>query len=478
MVRYPLPTLTSLALAAAFSLAQSPVASQQVGLTPNDGGGKDEPPALPAFPGAEGFGAKATGGRGGEVYEVTNLNDAGSGSFRDAVSKGNRTVVFRVSGTIHLKKKLVITQPNITIAGQTAPGDGICLRDHPFAVQSKNVIVRYLRSRLGDETEQEQDSMGVLHGANNVIFDHCSATWSIDECLSLSGNETDITLQWCLIAEPLNDSVHEKGKHGYGSLARANGRVTLHHNLWAHCESRSPRLGDNYGKAPFPTFDVRNNVIYDYGHTCSGLTQGILKVNYVGNYICPGPSSRAKTPIHVGGPSDMHFFIQDNIVEGNAKFTRDNSLFFDPVEIMGQRQVWTVKDPFPVPVVRTQPAIEAYEKVLAVVGASLPVRDSVDARIIDQVRKKTGKIINSQKEVGGWPMLKSVPAPLDSDHDGMPDAWEVKYGLNPKDAADASKSKQKDGYTNLEHYLNNTDPTKDVDYRDPRNNVHSLHEPR
>jgi pectate lyase len=211
---------------------------------------QDETAWLPAFPGAEGFGAKATGGRGGAVYEVTNLNDSGPGSLRDAVSKGNRTVVFRVSGTIALKKRLVVTQPNLTIAGQTAPGDGICLRNFPFAVASRNVIVRYLRSRLGDLSRQEDDAMGVLHGASNVIFDHCSASWSIDEALSLSGNETDVTIQWCLIAEPLNNSLHSKGPHGYGSLARSNGRVTLHHNLWAHCDARNPRLDDNYGRPP------------------------------------------------------------------------------------------------------------------------------------------------------------------------------------------------------------------------------------
>jgi len=439
--------------------------------------GADETAWLPAFPGAEGFGARASGGRGGEVYEVTNLDDSGPGSLRDAVSKRNRTVVFRVSGTIELKKRLVVAQPNITIAGQTAPGDGICLRNYPFAVSSRNVIVRYLRSRLGDVTRQEDDSMGVLHGASNVIFDHCSATWSIDEALSLSGNETDVTIQWCLIAEPLHNSFHAKGPHGYGSLMRSNGRVTLHHNLWAHCASRSPRLGDNYGKAPYPTFDVRNNVIYDFGHTCSGLTQGILEVNYVGNYIRPGPSSKARFPIHVGAPSDMRFYIKDNVFEGNVKLTADNSMFFDPIDVKGKRQVQTVTGPFAAPAVRTQTAKQAFDSVLAVVGASLPVRDSVDRRIIEQVRKGTGKIIDSQKNVGGWPELKSTPAPLDTDHDGIPDAWETKHGLNPRDPADAGLAHDKNGYTNLEHYLNRTDPNRRIDYRDPKNNVHSLHEP-
>jgi pectate lyase len=434
-----------------------------------------EPRFLPAFPGAEGFGAKATGGRGGEVYEVTNLNDSGPGSLRDAVSKGNRTVVFRVSGTIELKKKLTLTQPNITIAGQTAPGDGICLKDFTFGIATQNVIVRYLRCRLGDLSGQEEDSISILNGAKNVIVDHCSATWSVDECLSTSGNDTDITVQWCLIAEPLNNSIHQKGAHGYGSLARANGRVSWHHNLWAHCDSRSPRLGDNYGKAPYPVFDVRNNVVYDYGRICSGLTQGIFKANYVGNFIRPGPSSIAKFPIHLGDPSDLVFFIKDNIFEGNEKLTEDNALFFDLVEIKGKRQVRTVAEPFDVFPVATQSAKDAYEAVLATVGASLPARDAVDARIIRQVREQTGTIIDSQKQVGGWPVLKSLPPPLDSDHDGMPDEWELKHGLNPRDASDARQDKDGDGYTNLEEYLNGTDPNRYIDYRDAKNNVNTLH---
>ena len=175
-----------------------------------------EPPAIPAFPGAEGFGWHAIGGRGGTVYEVTNLNDSGPGSLRDAISQPHRTIVFRVSGTIDLQSQLVIREPFITIAGQTAPGDGICLRNYSCELQSHDLVVRYLRSRLGDEARQEDDSISILHGCRDVIVDHCSATWSVDECLSTSGNDDRITVQWCLIAEPLNHSVHKKGNHGYG----------------------------------------------------------------------------------------------------------------------------------------------------------------------------------------------------------------------------------------------------------------------
>jgi pectate lyase len=422
---------------------------------------KEPAPIIPAFPGAEGFGATTPGGRGGKVIAVTNLSDDGPGSFRAACeAEGPRIVVFRVSGLITLTRKLIIKNPYITIAGQTAPGDGICLRNFTFVIATHDVVVRYLRSRLGDLTAQEDDSITLSAGAKNVVIDHCSATWSIDEDLSLAGDVSNVTVQWCLIAEGLNHSKHAKGEHGYGSLSRANGPVTWHHNLWAHNVSRNPRLGDNYGRPPYPTFDVRNNVIYDYGEIASGLTQGVLKVNYVANYIRPGPSSKVTTPIHVGGPSDLSFYVQDNIFEGNSKLTADNSLFFDPVVIDGKRQVQTVDKPFDAPGVRTTSARVALEAVLATVGASLPRRDSVDARIVSEVREHRGSIIDSQQQVGGWPDLKSTPPPRDSDVDGMPDDWERRYGLNPSDPADANLDKDHDGYTNVEEYLNGTDPTK------------------
>jgi pectate lyase len=417
--------------------------------------------AIPAFPGAEGFGSTTLGGRGGKVIFVTNLNDSGPGSLRDACeTEGPRTVVFRVSGLITLAKDIVVKNPYLTIAGQSAPGDGICLRNYTFVIATHDVIVRYLRSRLGDLSGQQADSITLAAGAQNVIVDHCSASWSIDEGLSLAGKVSDVTIQWCLIAEALNHSKHAKGPHGYGSLSRANGPVSWHHNLWAHNNARNPRLGDDYGRPPYPTFDVRNNVVYDYGEIASGLTQGVLKVNYVGNYIRPGPSSKATTPIHVGAPSDLSFFICDNVFEGNSVLTADNSLFFDPVTIDGKRQVQTVAQAFVVQTVKTTSAQIAYESVLSNVGAWLPRRDSVDARIIAEVRSRGGSIIDSQQQVGGWPELKSAVAPADSDADGMPDSWERQHGLNPHNPADGSTDKDKDGYTNLEEYLNNTNPER------------------
>ncbi len=418
------------------------------------------PKEVPAFPGAEGFGAATPGGRGGRIIPVINLNNEGPGSLRAACeAEGPRIVIFRVSGTITLTKKLIVKNPFLTIAGQTAPGDGICLRNFTFVIATHDVVVRYVRSRLGDLTAQEDDSITLAAGAHNVILDHCSATWSIDEALSLAGDVSNVTVQWCLIAEGLNHSKHAKGSHGYGSLSRANGPVTWHHNLWAHNNSRNPRLGDNYGRPPYPTFDVRNNVIYDYGEIASGLTQGVLKVNYIGNYIRPGPSSKVTTPIHVGGPSDLSFYIKDNVFEGNAGLTRDNSKFFDPVVIDGKRQVQTVADAFEAPLVKSVSATEAFESVLRAVGASLPRRDSVDARIVNEVRRREGSIIDSQSQVGGWPELKSTSPLPDTDGDGMPDAWERRHGLNPRDPVDGSADKDRDGYTNVEEYLNATNPS-------------------
>jgi hypothetical protein len=416
---------------------------------------------LPSFPRAEGFGATTPGGRGGKVIFVTSLDDSGPGSLRAACeADGPRTVLFRVAGTIALRAPIIVKNPFLTVAGQSAPGDGVCLRDDYFGIQTHDVIVRYLRSRLGDVTAQEQDCIDLLNGAHDCILDHCSATWSIDECLSTSGVDQNCTIQWCLIGESLNNSKHSKGKHGYGSLARANGPMSWHHNLWIHNDARNPRLGDAYDWPPFPTFDVRNNVIYDFGGTASGLTQGHWVANYVGNYIRPGPSSTAQFPIHIGNkPVDSRiiFYLNGNVFEGNDALTADNKKFIDAYEMEGKPQVRTVNTPFVTAPVKTVSAKEAYDLVLASVGASLPMRDPVDTRLIEHVRTHGGHIIDSQKEVGGWPVLQSGPLPVDTDNDGIPDAWEIAHGLDPKNPADAN-ARAKSGYTNLEEYLNGIGP--------------------
>jgi pectate lyase len=260
---------------------------------------------VPAFPGAEGFGAQSLGGRGGKVLFVTNLDDGGPGSLRAAVeADGPRTVVFRVSGTIALKSALVVRNSHVTIAGQTAPGDGICLKDCGLVVAADHVIVRYLRCRPGDNAGGEPDAMSISSG-HNIIVDHCSASWSVDETLSASssGGLGNVTVQWCIISESLNESTHHKGAHGYGALIRGghgNG-YTYHHNLFAHHKARLPRPGNYNDRDEDPKgfiFDFRNNVIYNWGGSFAGYNadgsngvSSITKMNFVGNYYKRGANS-------------------------------------------------------------------------------------------------------------------------------------------------------------------------------------------
>jgi pectate lyase len=407
---------------------------------------------LPAFPGAEGFGAFTPGGRGGKVYVVTSLADSGAGTFREACSaKGPRTVVFNVSGIIELKTPLVISNPYITIAGQTAPGDGICLKRRELKISTHDVIVRYIRSRPGDIEGAEMDAISVVNGGHDVILDHCSANWSIDEGLSPSGDIYNITVQWCLIGQALLHSVHKKGAHGFGSLVRGTGGITLHHNLWIDNVARNPRLGDNYNKPPWPTIDVRNNVMYNWGDMASGMTGGNISVNYVGNYLKPGPSSSNRRPIVLTKTSKVQFYLKDNIVEGRPHHTASpDSMFEDG----GDRALYQiVEQAFKVPPVKMSSAEQALKDVLATVGASRPVRDSVDARLIREVETNTGKMIDSQNDVGGWPVYRSVKPYKDTDKDGIPDSWEIENKMNHKNPADAME-KVSEGYTRLEIYMN------------------------
>lgn len=403
-----------------------------------------------AFPGAEGFGMHASGGRGGDVYAVTTLDDSGPGSLRDAVSVANRIIIFRVSGNIEMKSSLSIAQPNITVAGQSAPGGGVCVKDYGIAINADNVIVRYLRCRPGDVSETEVDSLSVS-GGTNVILDHCSASWSVDETLSVTGNTTgDVTVQWCLITESLHDSCHVKGPHGMGSLLRPHGaQLSFHHNLYAHHNSRNPRPG-TYEKATL-VLDFRNNVIYDWGATAgySGGEGEFVNMNYVGNSLRSGPSTRESSRgiAFASGSADTHIYLLDNVINGD-----------DTGWGMVTGAVTKADAPFPVAPVKTEAADVAFAKVLQEAGASLPKRDAVDMRIIEDVRNGTGGIINSQDEVGGWPALHGGEAPADSDGDGMPDAWERYQGLDPEDAADGRVDRDGDGYTNIEEYLNGSTP--------------------
>ncbi len=405
---------------------------------------------LPAFPGAEGFGARATGGRGGRVIAVTNLEDSGPGSLRAALAeKGPRTVVFRVSGTIELKSNLSLKHGDLTVAGQTAPGDGICLKNYALGFDgASNVIVRYLRIRPGDAAGRELDAMGGRSG-ENIIVDHCSASWSIDECVSFYGAIRNLTVQWCVVAESLYQSAHAKGRHGFGGIWGGDG-ASWHHNLVVHHSSRNPRL---VGKSPVPQLvDIRNNVIYNWGYNSTYGGDGDVRVNLVNNVYRPGPATRANVRSRLANPSAgtvaRNWWIDGNLAVGAPEVTADNWRGVHPA---AGATAETLRAPatFPVAPVITQPAAEVLALVLREAGAVLPRRDALDARLVEETRTGTARfgetydgggrgIIDSPRSVGGWPELRSAEAPADADGDG---------------------------YTNLEEFLNGTDPTVFVAYR-------------
>jgi pectate lyase len=421
--------------------------------------------ALPAFPGAEGFGCETVGGRGGKVYAVTSLEDYGKkqtpivGTLRYAVEQtGPRIVVFRVAGYIELKHPLVITNPNITIAGQTAPGDGVCVRDRQVVIRDTNdVVIRYLRVRPGDTmmgTEKSCDAFSI-DNSRNIVLDHCSATWSSDETISSTNQSKNVTIQWCLIAECLHKPNGRQTGHSKGSILSSGGPgISAHHNFYAHIVARMPKIGTNHWGEPGTVCDFRNNVLYDWGGGRAGYdaVEQPVAFNYVGNYLKPGTASSAGSVAFevVGEKTDL--YCSGNIFEGSEKMTADNKLMFDLAKV-GGRDAFLGK-PVDAPAVRTMEAGKARDAVLTSVGAIVPVRDAIDARIVDSFRKGTGKVIDSQNQVGGYAPLKSAPAPKDSDGDGMPDDWEKTHGLAAFDPSDAAKDRDHDGYTNIEEYLN------------------------
>jgi pectate lyase len=433
-----------------------------------------------AFPEAEGYGKYSKGGRGGAVYEVTNLNDRGEGSLRAAVEAiGPRTVVFRVSGNIELESPIRIKNPYITIAGQTAPGEGICLKNHMLGIDADHVIIRYIRVRLGDLSGKDYDAVGSRY-ASHIILDHISASWSVDECMSVYHCDS-ITVQWCIISESMSKSNHIKGSHGFGGIWGSN-YGSYHHNLLAHHSSRNPRMASGSGFT-----DYRNNVIYNWGYQNlyggekqqQGNDQFNFSVfNIVANYYKPGPATQpGEVSYRIANPSFRDendvgkWYIAENVVEGNSEVSDDNWNGGVQTKISSARI--KLEKPWPSMPIRQQKAVEAYQIVLDHAGAILPERDVIDSRIIREVSggyatfegasykqehqvadpRLICGIIDTQEDVGGWPELKSAPAPEDSDHDGMPDAWEQKNGLDPANPDDRNRIAE-NGYTMLEVYLN------------------------
>jgi hypothetical protein len=411
---------------------------------------------VPAFPGAMGGGMYATGGRGGKVIKVTNLNDAGPGSFREAIeSEGARTLVFDVSGNIELQSQLIVSHGDLTIAGHSAPGDGICVKNHEFRINADNVIIRYMRFRPGDVAGREYDAMTGM-GNRNIIIDHCSLSWSTDETASFYDN-INFTMQWCIISESLNNSVHSKGVHGYGGIWGGKDASFLY-NILAHHNSRNPRLqGTRYqSEENLEKAELINNIVYNWGNKAIyGGEQG--RYNLISNIFIPGPASTNHEEImEIYEPAGL-FYLSGNVFANkngfqdagkqNVSLPRKNQKFPASEKPFTFENAVTIYDPE-----------SAYLKILAVAGASLR-RDAVDLRIIEEIAERkysygSAGIIDSQNDVGGWPVLRS-DAPLpDSDGDGIPDAWEIEHGLDPHDPSDAVLFTLHPQYTNIEIYHN------------------------
>lgn len=480
---------------------------------------------IPAFPGAWGGGMYSFGGRGGRVFVVTSLEDRGPGTFREALEAGGpRIVVFNVAGIIRLKEKIRVRAPYITIAGQTAPGDGVCIAGDTVELETHDVVIRHMRFRRGETwVGDRNDSLGG-NPIGNIMIDHVSASWGLDENMSMYRHMYDhdndpqtpalklptvnITIQNSIFSEALNIYHHAFGSTlgGYNS--------TFHHNLWACNSGRNPSVG------MIGDFTFVNNVLFNWVHRTIDGGDHRSYFNIINNYFKPGPatpvgsqisyrllkpeSERSRTVVDNFGKA----YVAGNVVEGNDRVTRDN---WDggvqpdsraPVESILPKI--RVNEPFPHAQLKVQPAAAAYEYVLANAGATLPKRDAVDQRVIEMVR--TGKvsakpsrdlgtelakvgyseatiakiveliprgIITDPADVGGYPQYTGQPV-QDSDSDGMPDEWETKYGLNPHDPSDASQDCNGDGYTNIEKYINGLDPTKKIDWTDLRNNVDTL----
>lgn len=439
----------------------------------------DSNPELVAACGhVEGGGAAVTGGDGGTIYRVTRVDDMldpntglpMAGTLRYAVTQtGVRRVIFNTSGTIHLNSELRIKTGNITIDGQSAPGDGICIADYPLVINADNVIVRFIRVRLGDVSNTESDAVSV-NNSTGVVLDHLSCSWSVDECVSCYGN-TNFTMQYCLISESLRESVHGKGSHGYGGIWGGT-NASFHHNLLAHHDSRNPRFDHDYVNAQcIGPIDFVNNVVYNWGSNSAYGGEGSSKggggrhINFVNNYFKPGPSTKSSVKTRLVDPwtscdNCIHkyegsvvapkIYLTGNTMAGSSEVTADNwKGSTKTLSVAGVSTRWTAGM---TPLVNEQTADQAYETVLEKVGCSLH-RDAVDTRVINDVKNGTGSLINTQAEVGGWPELQTDAWPVDTDYDGIPDAWETEFGLDPKDALDARKITLVTGYTNIEVYM-------------------------
>ncbi|MBN1362747.1 MAG: DUF3826 domain-containing protein [Sedimentisphaerales bacterium] len=470
---------------------------------------------IPAFPGAEGGGAYSLGGRGGRVFVVTSLADRGPSTLREACEQGGaRIVVFNVAGIIRLKSPLIVRAPYITIAGQTAPGDGVCIAGESVWIDTHDVVIRHVRFRRGETNVGRRDDALGGNAVGNIMIDHCSASWGLDENISMYRHMYDpgdgssarklptvnITFQNCISSEALDTY-----NHSFGSTIGGENCAFIR-NLWANNAGRNPSIGMS------GQFNFVNNVVYNWRHRTVDGGDRRSRYNIINNYFKPGPVTPTDEPVGhrilkpESGGRDLVFgkaYVNGNIVEGYDAIARDNWAGGVQIEDLPDadeyRDALRVEEPFPLPPMKVMPAQEAYEFVLDNAGATLPQRDAVDRRIVAQIR--TGKvtyaedidpgslyqfehrrlgrdsykqgIITDIRLVGGYPEYKGTPR-KDTDGDGMPDAWELKYGLDPNAWADAALDCTGDGYTNIEKYINGIDPEKKVDWTDPKNNTDTL----
>ena len=456
---------------------------------------------IPAFPGAWGGGMFTTGGRGGKVFAVTNLNDSGTGSLRAALeASGPRIVVFRVAGTIKINGDLNINYPDLTIAGQSAPGDGICVAG-TLNINTHNVIIRHLRVRRGVPAGGQGDDNIGGNPHHHIIIDHCSTSWGMDENISLYRHmrpsfdgktqikdpAEHITIQWTISSEALD----AKG-HAFGGTWGGN-PSTFHHNLFASNTARNPSIGMS------GTFDFRYNVVFNWRHRSIDGGDETSMVNLINNYFKPGPATNNDMRTIFARIEQRSMYSPGSAwAEGNwypkaanrpGKWYVAGNIMHDNQEVIGNN--WSgmrgpanlarVNTPFEGwPVAPHQTAEIAFESVLSKAGATLPKRDAVDTRVTEMVR--TGKpmtstgIIKDIAEVGGYPTLTFKPAqvPIDTDGDGMPDEWEIIYKLDPKNPKDGAMDADGDGYTNVEEYLNGTNPLEKINYRNLGNNVDTI----
>ena len=444
--------------------------------------GTEEDGVARAFPGAEGGGMYTTGGRGGRVIHVTNLNDSGTGSLRAALTaSGPRIVVFDVAGIIALESAIQIKNGDLTVAGQTAPGDGICIKNYTVNIAADNVIIRFLHFRLGDEGPNAGDGEDCIWGRyrSNIIIDHCSMSWSIDECASFYANDR-FTLQWCILTESMNNSAHSKGAHGYGGIWGGKD-ASFHHNLLANHHSRNPRIdhpeiypksGSEFDWSKRGKVDLRNLVIYNWGDNSTYGGEG-GHFNFVNCWYMPGPDSKDRHyfvdaySIYSSSKTEYGYpelYFSGNLHTAYSDITEDNTVhgvyFHDaksydlPSGYSFRTEALPIKDAY----ATTHSAGDGKDMVLAYGGDCLH-RDEVDTRAVNGVKNNTGKIINTPSDVGGWPAYNATADQLarakDSDGDGMPDWFEEQFGLDKSKDSDAGAVTldKNSRYTNLEMYL-------------------------